>query len=357
MTKVLGLDIGGANTKAAFIETNDGRIISVKTGSKHFPVWKRHKELHQMLLKLEKNVTASSKIDCVGVTMTAELADSYRTKREGVRDILNKVEKAFPAAEILVLDFNGNLLSLIKARTQALQVAAANWVATGWMVSKLIKNGLVLDIGSTTTSIVPIRDGKIAAEGTNDLEKLTNGELVYTGSLRTNVAAIVNCVPIKNRWTNVSSELFAQSGDIHLILGNISEEEYTVETADARGKTKAEAIARLARVVCADTEMLREEEILQIANYVYEKQVEQIAKSLAQVFSRNAKLKHTDMKIVVTGLGRKFLGRKAAHQIGFDSALDLEELTGHEIAKVSTAVGVALMVASKIEGRTIKWTQ
>jgi len=248
-----------------------------------------------------------------------------------------------------------NMLSVKDAR-EPLNVASANWAATGWMISQLIKNCLVVDVGSTTTSIIPVINGKIAAEGRTDLEKLQNGELVYSGALRTNVAAIVNGIPVRGRETRVSSELFAQSGDVHLILGNIGKEEYTAETCDGRGKTRREAMARLARVVCADIDMLTEREIGDIAKFVYDKQVDQIIGGLKQVYER-IKPSLQEKTVVVTGLGRNFLARKAAEKAGFSEVIDMRELVGAEAAVVSPSVGVALMVASNLEGKTVTWKQ
>ena len=357
MTNVLGFDIGGANTKVAFIQTKEGLITTLKIGTQYFPIWRDNTKLETVLLKLREQVAGSARIDCVGVTMTAELSDLYGTKREGVGDILEGVRKAFPSTDIMVLDTNGQMLSLSQAQENLLAVAAANWRATGWMASKLVEDCIVIDIGSTTASIIPILQGEVATEGKTDLEKLMNGELAYTGSLRTNVAATVGYIPIRDGMTRVSSEFFAQSGDVHLILGNITEEDYTVETADGKGKTRTDALARLARVVCADTEMLREDEIVQMARYVYGKQIEQVTEALAQVCKRLRKSKLKKIKIIVTGLGRNFLARKAAQTAGFNNIVDLEELTRNRIAEVSTAVGVALMIGSKIEGKTIGWTQ
>ena len=104
---------------------------------------------------------------------------------------------------------------------------------------------MVVDVGSTSASIIPIVNGQVAAKGKTDLDKLICGELVYTGSLRTNVAAIVHSVPVKGGIAGVASELFALSGDVHLVLGNITEKQYTCETADGRGKSLPEALARL----------------------------------------------------------------------------------------------------------------
>ncbi len=75
----------------------------------------------------------------------------------------------------------------------------------------MFNNCIVVDVGSTSTSIIPIVEGRVAAEGRSDLEKLINGELVYSGVLRTNIAAIVNNVPVRGKVSRVSSEMFATS--------------------------------------------------------------------------------------------------------------------------------------------------
>ncbi|MCW4045652.1 MAG: H4MPT-linked C1 transfer pathway protein [Candidatus Bathyarchaeota archaeon] len=351
------MDIGGANTKAAYISIDNGFVIECKTVTEYFPVWKNPENLGTVLRRLTEKVSGATRLDCVGVTMTAELSDVYPTKREGVNHILTHVAAAFPAMPIMVLTVDATLKSLAKARAEPLEVAAANWTATGWLVAQLIPNCIVIDVGSTSTSIIPIVNGKLSASGKTDLEKLMNGELVYTGSLRTNIAAITNSIPLRNGTARVSSELFAQSGDAHLVLGNITKEEYAVETADGRGKTRAEALARLARVVCADTEMLTEQEIIQIATYIHNKQVETIAEGLRQVYSRIKPRAKTKVKAVVTGLGRDFLARKAAQLASITEIVALNELLKTDVATVSPAVGVALMAANTFEGRAIQWTR
>ena len=100
-------------------------------------------------------------------------------------------------------------------------MAAANWVATGWIVAQRIPDCVIIDVGSTSTSIIPVLHGQIVAKGKTDLDKLLCGELVYTGSLRTNVATIVSHIPAKGGVAGISSELFALSADVHLVLGNI----------------------------------------------------------------------------------------------------------------------------------------
>jgi len=357
LVNVLGLDIGGANTKAAFLKIKQGRVTERTTILEYFPVWKKEKkQLSKLLKQIKKVLTNGAVLDGVGVTITAELSDAYRTKKEGINQVLDCVTQVFGDAPVFVLDVEAALLTVQQALKEPLKVASANWAATGWVVSKLIKDGIVIDVGSTTTSIIPIINGKIAAEGKNDLEKLQNGELVYSGSLRTNVASMVDTIPVKEKTTRVCSELFAQSGDVHLILGNISKKDYTAETCDGRGKTKLETLARLARVVSADTDMLTEQEILTMAKFIHEKQVEEIADGLKQV-NEKIKVPKKDITIVATGLGRNFLARKAAEKVGFKKIIDMKKVLDADSAIASPSVGVAIMLATKLEEKKITWKQ
>lgn len=354
MVSVLGLDIGGANTKAAIVKTLPDSIEEHMIAVEYFPIWKEGKNrLPIVLERLKNRLVETGKLDAVGVTMTAELSDVYWSKREGVNHILDCVSQIFSDQPIFVLDVNENLKSIEEARHEPFEVAAANWAATGWMVSLFAKNCIIIDIGSTTTSIIPIIEGTLAASGKTDFDKLINGELVYTGALRTNVAAIVNLFPIRRTRARISSEVFAQSGDAHIILGNIKEEDYTVDTVDGRGKTRREAMARLARVVCADIEMLLEREVVEMAKYVHEAQIKQIADGLKQVYKRIRPHLRQEILVIVTGIGRDFLARKAAEKIGLNKIIDLSELTGIDMAIASPAVGVALNLATRLEGGSI----
>ncbi len=349
MVNVLGYDIGGANTKAAFVRVKKGKLISAKVAVEYFPVWKQPEKLPNLLLILKERLGIDG-LDGIGVTMTAELSDVYQTKREGVNHILGSAKNVFPILPIYVLNTDAKLESLDTAKEEPLRVAAANWAATGWILSRCLKNCVAVDVGSTSTSIIPIVDGQIVARGKTDLDKLISGELVYTGSLRTNVAAIVQSIPIKKGVASVASELFALSGDVHILLGNITEKDYSTETADGRGKTKAESLARLARVVCADTEILTKQEILKMAQYVYDKQIQQVAEGLTKVYSLIKSLTSNKVPVVVTGFGKDFIARKAAETLGIDVIVDLGTLLPQKAVLATPALGVALMTAEKLEG-------
>jgi (4-(4-[2-(gamma-L-glutamylamino)ethyl]phenoxymethyl)furan-2-yl)methanamine synthase len=353
LVDVIGYDVGGANTKAAYIRVRGGKCFNTRVAVEYFPVWKHPEELVDVLLKLKRQL-CEYKLDGIGVTTTAELSDAYPTKREGVNHILACFMQAFTNVPINVLNTEGKLEPVEVALDAPLGVAAANWAATGWLVAQKLKNCVVVDVGSTSTSIIPIVEGYVVARGKTDLDKLLCGELVYTGSLRTNVAAIVQSLPIRDGVAGVSSELFALSADVHLILGNIGVEDYTVETADGRGKTIQEAFARLARVVCADTEMLTQQEIINLAKFVCNRQIQQITEGLKKVYLNTKSLVSIQVPVVVTGLGKSFLAAHAAEELGVDAIVDLGTLLPKEAVLATPAFGVARMVADKLEGESIR---
>jgi (4-(4-[2-(gamma-L-glutamylamino)ethyl]phenoxymethyl)furan-2-yl)methanamine synthase len=298
MGGVIGLDIGGANTKAVW---RDGDAL--RTVTRPFEVWRDRDALVAVLRDVVAELTAGP-VEVVALTTTAELSDAFRTKREGVEFVLDAAEAALDG-KLLALTTAGGLVSLDDARARPLSVAAANWVAGALAVGAVFSDALMVDVGSTTADVIPVAGGRVAAVGRTDLDRLLAGELVYTGVLRTNLAAIARRVPVRRRWCPVASELFAISADVHLILGHLGPDACTCSTPDGRPATVECARERVARLVCADAEQLGAGEIEAIAAYLHGEQVRQIAAAARRVSAA---------PIVPLGAGA-FLAREVAARL------------------------------------------
>ena len=336
MIRVLGWDVGGANVKAAHL-TVDRHVRSVRTASRPFEIWRDKERLPDVLRGLAADLPLA---DAIAVTMTAELSDAFRTKREGVAFVLEALGAVSPRP-LSVFTTGGEFLAARAACERPLEVAASNWMATAMLVARHAADAILLDVGSTTSDIIPIRAGRVAAEGRTDPERLLAGELVYSGTLRTTVAAIVSSVPLRGRECPVAAEAFAVSGDVHLLLGSLSPDDYTCPTPDGRPATPSFAAERLARVVCADVEMLAPEEIVGIAAAVAHAQARQIASALSRVAAPFER----PVKIIVTGQGA-FLGHRAAAQCGLGS-IELSSLLGVDVKTAAPAVAVAWLLAER----------
>src|SRR5439155_1430532 len=189
MNGVLGWDIGGVNTKVARVA--GARVLAAHAAP--YELQRNPAALAPLLAHLARDVGAGP-ADPHGVTMTAELSQLFRTKREG--------------------------------------------------------------------------------------------ELVYTGALRTPVEAIAPTVPVRGRPTGVAAEGFALAGDVHVWRGELAPADYSVPTPDGRPTTREFAGERLARVVCADREMLDEPDIGVIADALWEAQVTRIGAGLERARAR-----------------------------------------------------------------------
>ena len=266
--RIAALDIGGANLKGAL---HGGQAFT-----RPFALWRDPDWLAPML----RSTIAEhlGPLDALAVTMTGELCDCFATKAEGVKRILESVREACDSLpgrfETLVWRTDSRLVPLGEALHDPLPAAAANWLALAHLACEHCPEGrgLLIDVGSTTTDIVPLVDGKPTPGGRTDTERLLARELVYTGISRTPVAALVRDLPYRGKRCPVSAELFATTLDAYLTLGLIAESDEASQTADGREATRPRALDRLARMICADSTTFSQKDAEQAARSIAEAQ-------------------------------------------------------------------------------------
>src|SRR4051812_32682155 len=196
MIPVLGLDVGGANLKAA----HTGGVAR----SRPFPLWKRPHDLAAELRQLVADLPPARR---VAVTMTGELCDCFPTSRAGVLHILDAIAESV-TAPVHVWRTDGRFVNLDEARADLRPCAAANWLALATFAGRFALPGpaLLVDVGSTTTDVVPLVDGVPTPAARTDADRLKAGELVYTGVRRTAVCALLG--------TGGAAEFFATTHDV-----------------------------------------------------------------------------------------------------------------------------------------------
>jgi probable H4MPT-linked C1 transfer pathway protein len=341
MRPIIGWDVGGANIKAARIE--DGQSVA-RLVERPLPLWRDPGRLPSVLAEAAGSLGSAQ---AMAVTMTAELADCFATKREGVASVLDAFDHAFPGIEPWVYGTDGVFRPAAAARRQPFRVAAANWMASASVVARLFPDALFIDVGSTTTDVIPIAGGLVVARGKTDPARLRSGELIYTGTLRTPICAIVRTLPRRGRRCRVAAEHFAIVADAHLWRGAIDASEYTCDTPDGRGRSRLEAGARLARMVCADLEMLGAQGITDIADHVARAQVLQIVQGIRQVMRR---LDPRSPRVAVVAGQGAFIARLAATEAGL-ATQDVADALGAAAARAVPAAAVAYLLDDMIKAQ------
>ncbi|TWU66174.1 Hydantoinase/oxoprolinase [Crateriforma conspicua] len=267
----IGLDIGGANLKAA---TDAGDAADV-----FFPLWKQPDRLAAAVAKILQGFYGDAPADCtIGVTMTGELADCYVDRAVGVAHI---TESVVQAAERIGVNrqrvhfycVDGRFVDsqLVKQRVD--QAAASNWHAlASYVAAKVCSDGWLIDIGSTTCDLIPLRNGRVATDSHTDFDRLCKGQLAYLGCRRTPVQSIVcsllmpqalqtGIATVSNDAMHCDGDLidvpvmreqFATLDDVGLLLGHVPEDQEDCDTADGCPRTISSAINRIARMVGLD---------------------------------------------------------------------------------------------------------
>jgi (4-(4-[2-(gamma-L-glutamylamino)ethyl]phenoxymethyl)furan-2-yl)methanamine synthase len=278
---MIGIDVGGANLKVV-----DGSGVHIH----YCPLW----EKAPITSLLEPYATPG---EPAAVVMSGELADCFLNKQQGISFIVDAVRGAFPLAR-----FYGTDAAFHDAAVP--QLAAANWLASADYLRKDHPRAVLLDIGSTTSDILPL--GRFfELRGLTDLARLRQGYLIYTGMLRTNLATILRSVELEGIRTPVSTEYFATSADAHLVLGNITADQYTCDTPDHKEKSREASLRRLARVVCADLEEIGSDGAMEIALQFLNEQRRMICTGV-----RNCVAASSADEILVAGIGAPLFTRE-----------------------------------------------
>lgn len=318
---ILGVDIGGANLKAAH---TSGAARTVP-----FALWKHPERLAEELRKLGASMPALKRL---AITMTGELCDCFANKREGVGAILDSVRQAWPKMPTRVWTNRCTFVDLPVATAAPLDVAAANWLALALFVGQQYRSERVLlfDCGSTTTDITYINRGQPEPHGLGDPERLASGALVYTGVRRTPISSVLGFA--------VTAELFATMQDAYVWRGLIPEDADDRDTADGRPRTRQFAHARLARMLGADCETFTNDDADRLADAALQSQWTAVGHALQRIL-RDRLVE----RIVLAGSG-EILARSVCtrHRAPQSS---LAESLGPEISVAACAYAVAMLEA------------
>jgi probable H4MPT-linked C1 transfer pathway protein len=335
--RVIGWDLGGAHLKAALAE--GGRLQQAL----QLPcrLWQGLAELDAAVGEVLARLGPAARH---AVTMTGEMADLFESRGAGVAALAAAMEARLAGAPARFYAGPRGWLDAGGARRAPLAVASANWHATAAWAARRLPEGLLLDIGSTTTDVVPFGGGGVRARGSDDASRLVSGELVYTGVVRTPVMALAESVPFRGESVPLMAEHFATSADIHRLCGTLPESCDQQPAADGGAKTPEASARRLARMIGRDLEDAAMEEWRELARRLAARQAGRIASACATALAREGIA--AAAPLVCAGAGR-FLAPGIAQRLG-RPCLDFAALTGGgEWAAVCAPAAALALLASE----------
>ncbi len=247
-------------------------------------------------------------------------------------------------ATVHVWSTTGRFVSIAEACQHPTQVAAANWHALTTATARRFapQAGVLIDVGTTTSDLIPFADGVCTSHGMTDTQRLRTGELVYIGAARTPLMALTPTVDWQGERYGVMAELFATTADV-LVLTNVAPPQpMCTDTADGRPLTRRGAAIRILRMVGADLDARTETDAVALAEAFLLAARDRLATALKQVL-QNQPLPSPSLA-VISGSGEA-LAKQAVQTA----------LPGVEMHRLSDIIGQANSCAACAHAMLALW--
>lgn len=316
----LGWDIGGAHLKIAVVD-QQGHLLAVEQHP--CALWRGLDQLTPLVSYITQTWGPCAHH---AVTMSGEMVDLFSDRIEGVRALLQTFASFVDPQSIHVYCAHHVFLSIEETEARESEIASANWLASAAWAAKHIPQGILLDIGSTTTDVLCFKDGIPQPCALGDADRLISEELVYTGVTRTPLMALAQKITWRGKARGVMAELFATTADVYRTLGVLPQDADQHDTADGGPKTQAASMTRMARMIGLDGNALEPSAWIELAEVWQSLQQAQIDHALTVARTRISSQPDLNgaelIPVIVAGVGR-FLVQHLDHTIDFGTIGDL----------------------------------
>ncbi|CAN7300384.1 H4MPT-linked C1 transfer pathway protein [Caballeronia sp. LjRoot29] len=342
---VFGWDVGGAHVKVSMVAAS-GQMLDIAQWA--CPLWQGLGHLEKVIDAVFDRWPAAREAGAHhAVTMTGEMVDLFADRAEGVSVLVDTLARRLGPDTRFFAGAAG-WLAAAECIDGWRDVASVNWRATAQWAASRVSDALLVDIGSTTTDIVPIVGGQIAAGGCNDASRLASGELVYHGVVRTPLCGVSHRIVFRGERVNVMNEWFATTADVYRLTGELWPAHDQHPSADNGPKTEVASRARIARMIGLDARDASDNEWREFAQTWRDEQLQVLVENLARVTDAHPVLARAPL--VGAGCGRFLANALAQRQgrsfIDFTSLVDAPAAgpdVPEWIATCAPGVAVALL--------------
>jgi len=273
----LGWDIGGANTKVC-VFNSEKKIIFVH--KKNINIWDDFNDINSFfnaVLVLYKDYEIKNFI-----TITAESCDNFKDRKEGVISILSECDKNILGKKYYYTNRN-TYVDYNEAIKYPDRLFSTNWMLTSNFLNTSNNVDLIIDVGSTTTDII-FKNINIK-NNINDHKRLVNKTLLYAGVIRTPIPMLTDEVLYDSKYTSLVREVFATTGDIFNVLGDIDFSDHCYIGSDNLQFTLENSLVRLSRLIGLDYDQSDKKNIIQVAYSIKMLFIEKIINNINYIFN------------------------------------------------------------------------
>lgn len=363
--QVLGLDVGNGKVKCCWIDWQGDWVNSrIIWDSLPLPVSadRRHDfefSLPFLLLDFcEAHEIVFKNIEQIVVCCSHSF--SYQPYSESIRHLAVVLGNLFKAGNASLVRVDGVLTPMAEiadlSTPETYAYTFTNYYGSALLGSRLIKDGLSLDLGTTTLDVIPIQNGQIDPEGLTSPEhylryRYSQGRIHWLGLTIIPLASLASHVPVGENVFQIVPRAYNSD----LLFGYNSEDTPLMQR-HAYGQSFPDPVLsrqRLAQFIGLDDQLASEAEIREVRDFLYERLLDRVAAEISAVAHKSFNRPLHELDIASFALGESLVLRPALERAGFDPKRikTLELGREQQLWSASSAFAMALLAVESLTGQ------
>ncbi|UJG40339.1 MAG: hypothetical protein K9W45_10915 [Candidatus Heimdallarchaeum aukensis] len=293
-----------------------------------FSLNKKKDEFETFIKSLLRSYSDFGIRDFILTTSAEPVFDSDQEAVSFIGKIVNKYVN-----NVSYYSLDNSFLSPDEAEKNPSKVVSAGWKALAEAAYDFVKEDfLAIEFSTRTFSLAPVKEGKYAANSRNNYERMLNDELLFIGTLETNLVNIENPFIFDGKKIYLPSFPHARTEDLFFISNDLHTSQ--TDTNLTLDQIRENAYRNVSKMFCISNY----KENMDILQKITDNLIQKILNIIKNAIQQKLKAYGLD-KIVLFGIGADLL---------FDYLSQDEEFANIKIVKGSDFVSVEFSPAFAI---------
>lgn len=312
---------------------------------------------------LEHHHTEASEIKSV-VFCTGGAYYMANSFAEGMRHAASIIKMLFPRQKVFFIRSDGKLININDIfeleDNQASAFGCTNYLGTSIIARKNFGEGLAIDMGTISTSIIPIINGEIDPVAKYNPEgymqhRYTTGKHIWYGVMSTALIHITN----KAKTKRANYNLILRSCSTNTLCTILNIVDPSISNAHVSDSSKISSLElaymNLAETVGLDINSISADELDEIAKDIYYQMISRLSDNIRNIIANMNYKNFDDLKVLAAGLGQEAFIIPALSYAGFSrrQIITVTEDQSSNLWTATSVYGLALLAMENIIGEKL----
>lgn len=290
----------------------------------------------------------------------------FETFAEGLRHSASIMKMLFPNQKVYFIRADAELIEIDQVfeleDEEASGFCCTNFLGTSLLAQKIFSDGLAIDMGTISTSIIPIVNSQIdpiAIYNPKSYAKhrYATGKHTWFGAMHTTLDHITH----KAKTPKATYPLILRSCDTSVIcsiLELLESEETDIHVPKVNKLPDMQtSFMRLAETIGLDINSIATSELYEIAVDIYNQMIDRLSENIRSILA-NINIDFENIKVLSAGLGQTAFILPALKNCGFEDEqiITLAQDKTSSLWTATSVYGLAILAGEKIFGEKLSMT-